>query len=249
MGPARTFFTHSPQLVPLVLTLHPDDYRTHTSCLSEVERYETKGRRPKPAKQTPQQQWTTLLASCATSCPPHLKTYFQTMAALDNVPRKEKQFRNFANNSLNLNPRESQRLLGEIWRVLMDAREQQRQAHDSQSEPQRTVPSDAAEEATPMTLTRDEGSTEAEPHNDTHREETTTVEEPDVSAKTVKKAMKRILKESKEQSLTLKQLRRTLTKHLGLSKNRKEQLKRLIKANLNEKKFIMENKVIRLQVH
>jgi hypothetical protein len=96
-----------------------------------VERYEKKSSHSKlqPAKVTPQQAWTNLIANAAASAsahndtttlalPRHLQPYLQTMANLDNVPRKAKAFYNFTSNSLNLRGPKGQAVVTEIWNYL-----------------------------------------------------------------------------------------------------------------------------------
>merc|ERR1719329_1090391 len=94
-----------------------DDYRNHTSCLTEAERYEKSVYRgpktnstphhpnsnTKPKKQTPQEQWTHLIQQ-ASQTPLHtttdtnsdfdalLQSKFDQLCQYTNVPRKEKQF-------------------------------------------------------------------------------------------------------------------------------------------------------------
>jgi hypothetical protein len=93
-----------------------------------VERYEKKSSHSKqPAKVTPQQSWTNLIAKAAaasssankdTTLPRHLQPYLQTMANLDNVPRKAKAFSNFTSNSFNLRGPKGQAIVTEIWNYL-----------------------------------------------------------------------------------------------------------------------------------
>jgi hypothetical protein len=97
--------------------------------VTEVERYEKKSSQSKQStKMTPQQAWTNLIAEAAaaaasttnndTTLPRHLRSYLQTMANLDNVPRKAKAFYNFTSNSLNLRGPKGQAIVTEIWNYL-----------------------------------------------------------------------------------------------------------------------------------
>ncbi|GKY94617.1 hypothetical protein MPSEU_000427200 [Mayamaea pseudoterrestris] len=243
---------HSVSCADCLVSFPDDEYRAHTSCMTEVERYETKGRVNKHTKITPQQQWMDLLSSSVHSCPLHLKQYFQTMASLDNVPRKEKQFRNFAQNSLHLNARESDKLLTEIWMYLIKVKEQQRDAKQAIQDKEHLLNAKTKETAIQNedleTFTNsnlsDGDATLGSILPVTDQQHASGI----LTSETVKKAMKSALKESKDNSLTLKKLRKTLRKKLGLSKTGKGQLKRLIKVNLSAKKFVVEDEIIRLQV-
>ena len=219
--------------------------------MTEVERYETKGKINKNIKVSPQQQWMDLLSSSLDSCPAHLKPHLQIMASLDNVPRKEKQFRNFASNSLHLHARESERLLSEIWKFLMDLKEQQRSNQQATQAKDPSTARDAADTSNvPETPLNDQTQGLADGvATEVPSVGVTGVDGPDsLTTAVVKKAMKRVLKDSKDNSLPLKKLRRTLRQQLGVSSDGKSKLKRLIKANLS-KKYVLDGKVIRLQVH
>jgi hypothetical protein len=216
--------------------------------MTEVERYETKGKANKNTKVSPQQQWMDLLASSVDSCPAHLKHHFQTMASLDNVPRKEKQFRNFAQNSLHLHSRDSENILTEIWKYLMAVKEQQRD--DKQATKDKQLTANVVNKQSPIHEIAEEVS-QAKPDDIT-----TTNQAPEqrsnssdnLTSETVKKAMKCVLKDAKDNVLPIKKLRKTLRKNLGISKSGKDQLKHLVKANLTASKFIVKDKTVRLQV-
>jgi hypothetical protein len=80
----------------------------------------------KKAKVTPQQAWMDLITSSVESAPPNLRDFMQALTHLDNVPRKEKQFRNFASNSLNLRGNKNgDSIVGEIWGLLKRLRDEQ----------------------------------------------------------------------------------------------------------------------------
>jgi cell growth-regulating nucleolar protein len=97
--------------------------------VTEVERYEKPNPNKKKVKVTPQELWTDLIASSVDSAPAHLRGYMESMTHLANVPRKEKQFRNFTSNSLNLRGnRNADSVVGEIWGVLKGLRDEQQKA-------------------------------------------------------------------------------------------------------------------------
>ena len=53
LGTISLFLGDKPQLFSLY---HTDDYRAHTSCMTEAERYEGKLAKPKSQKRNPQQE-------------------------------------------------------------------------------------------------------------------------------------------------------------------------------------------------
>ena len=53
--------------VILTQIIYTDDYRLHTSCISEAERYEKTGAKPKKTKRNPQQEWMDIVETCAPS--------------------------------------------------------------------------------------------------------------------------------------------------------------------------------------
>lgn len=89
-------------------------YQAHTSCISEAEKYEKslyKGPKAgnkggKGKKRNPQEEWMEMIASVACDnsetggVSSILRRYLSRMAELGNVPRNEKKFKNFLNNSL-----------------------------------------------------------------------------------------------------------------------------------------------------
>jgi hypothetical protein len=92
----------------------------------------------KNKKLSPQEAWMELLHSSIPTAPPSIKSYLQTMVQLDNVPRKEKQFRNFATNSLNFRGNNAKKELDSIWNFLKKQKEkQQKQKEEEQAKQQK----------------------------------------------------------------------------------------------------------------
>lgn len=58
-------------------------------------------------------------------CPPNLKAHVQKILGYDNVPRKEKAFRNFASNSLRLFGREGEITVSSLWKHFSAVRQKQ----------------------------------------------------------------------------------------------------------------------------
>uniref|UniRef100_A0A7S0CKI2 Zinc finger C2H2 LYAR-type domain-containing protein n=1 Tax=Proboscia inermis TaxID=420281 RepID=A0A7S0CKI2_9STRA len=115
-----------------------DDFRSHTSCVTEAERYEKtvyRGVRKgesggansgKKGKRKPQEEWNALLHIATTSAPLKIKHLMEQLCELDNVPRKEKQFRNFTINSLGLRGQDG--IVGEVWAHLSKVRDIEKSA-------------------------------------------------------------------------------------------------------------------------
>jgi hypothetical protein len=97
--------------------------------VTESERYEKRTTTANGKKKSsPQEVWMDLIATSIESAPPHLTQHLDTMASLGNVPRKEKQFRNFTKNSLRLDKRDAHTIVDEVWQFLQGLRAQQRTA-------------------------------------------------------------------------------------------------------------------------
>mmetsp|Transcript_14846 Transcript_14846/g.22252 ORF Transcript_14846/g.22252 Transcript_14846/m.22252 type:complete len:212 (+) Transcript_14846:19-654(+) len=107
-----------------------DDYKQHTSCVTEAERYEKtvykgpKKNETKGRKLTPQESWMEIINDSFEKCPPAATSYLETLSSYDNVPRKEKAFRNFAANSLNLRGAHGDAIVSSIWSHLSSVREE-----------------------------------------------------------------------------------------------------------------------------
>ena len=234
---------------------HADDYRAHTSCLTEVERYEKRAPK-KNGKVPPQQMWMNLIADAINTAPGHLKHHLHAMASLDNVPRKEKAFRNFTSNSLNLRGKSGEATVSEIWIFLSDLREEQQKSkqqpapptkdhkatRNQQTEKQGVLDCPANVEDV-CSVDKDEACETTGQKNMGGR----TTSEIAISKKTVKKAMKRALKmASSERSLTVKTLQKMVHKKLVCDK---KLLKNLVAQNLKSSdKFVIDGKRITLKV-
>jgi hypothetical protein len=177
------------------------------------------------------------------------------MVSLDNVPRKEKPFRNFAENSLNLaSARDRSQTVNEIWKYLMVLKDQQRQQQpvrharevmvgDGEKQKEKSMQAAESTKLAPTStgpLAVDQDTPQAEIKTDLQADK--------VTAKRIKKVMKRVLKGSKDNSMPFKKLRQAVRTELGLSRDEKKTLKRLMHQNLSKKTFTLEDKVVRLQL-
>lgn len=160
---------------------------------------------------------------------------------LDNVPRKEKAFRNFTKNSLRIPNHLKDTLVTEIWEFLMLCKkekdeERQKNENEQKKSEQPEVSMSEKQEQEPPTST-------GFSLNDTSKadkiEEDATVPSASISKtekKEIKKAMKKILKKSPNQRLKVKELRRKVKLKVSLDKYKKEEWKKIMWDQILEQK-------------
>jgi cell growth-regulating nucleolar protein len=124
-----------------------DEFKKHTSCVTEAERYEKSiyrgpkkadeisgGGNKKKKKMSPQESWMSLIHSSVDDAPSDLKPWLEQIVNLgDNVPRKEKQFGNLVANSLRIHNKST---VEKIWKYLQSIREEQRAQQEKAKEAQ-----------------------------------------------------------------------------------------------------------------
>jgi hypothetical protein len=163
------------------------------------------------------------------------------MAGLDNIPRKEKQFRNFTANSLNLRGKNGDAVVGEIWKVLNVERER-RQAEKENQRRQEIEKQVAVEKEDEENSTKQ--SKEEVPEAESSRSNA------ELDPKAVQKAMRKALKQAPNRSMKLKELRRLLGEKMALSKDAKKLLKKIMQDSppdtAKESKVKVEGKLIML---
>lgn len=103
-----------------------NDYNSHTSCISESEKYGGKNYKPKPNENKgglKQNVWTEEIRKAITTenLEPNIKIILQKVAELPNTPRKEKKFGNFL---ANLGYKEK-KTVDEVWAVLQRIQKKQ----------------------------------------------------------------------------------------------------------------------------
>jgi hypothetical protein len=199
-----------------------------------VERYEKRTAVKRNDKSTPQQQWMELIQSSIETAPAHLKHYLQSMANMDNVPKKEKQFRNFATSSLNLRGnRNSETIVTDIWNQLQGLRAKQRVTAEAQG---KDAGEKKEERGDQVEMNEELNDAHINPMPPTKESTCRNKSKPDVDKKTVKKAMKKVLKKAVNHTLTTKRLKKALQDHLGMPKSARSQLKELVQLNLQASK-------------
>lgn len=226
-----------------------DDYRKHTSCLTEAERYEktvyrgpkkgsdgedTSERNHKKRKRNPQEIWNDLIAaaaSAATDVDPALRRTLEDLTRLDNVPRKEKQFRNFTANSLRLTPRDDRTdLVGRTWRYLAEVRELERKRETTTTKSHQAAETEPSTTSLPPppqqppSLLKKEEKTTAESSKDVSHDDYENI----VDSRKLVRTMRRILKKAPERRLRLKELRGKVKTKMNVAKSTKKKLKRMM---------------------
>ncbi len=236
-----------------------DEYRTHTSCISEAERYEKsiyRGSRKldesgtghrqqhthqKCKKLSPQESWNETVQSAAKMAPPSLKNYMDQLAILENVPRKEKQFRNFTDNSLKLKGPKAETVKSEMWTLLMKVREEGKTEEQSTSAVNKVVdpapgPSTATETKTAISGSDDEQATGVD------------TEYP--SEKSVTKAIKKALKKASNKQLKFKALRKQVQSKFAFitDKSGKKKWEKILQncVDANPKHFSVDGELVTL---
>ena len=208
--------------------IYIDDYRMHTSCITEAERYEKSAAKPKKTKRDPQQEWMDIVEACTSSAPSHLRDHMLTMSSLDNIPRNEKKFVNFASNSLGLRG-SNKRIVDEIWSYLR----QERERRITEKEKNALIEKEKKE-----ALEKSIAATKSAEN----------VTDVSIDTKQVKKIARKALKKASNQSMAIKKLRKTIIKEMGLPKTAKKRLKSILieTANTSKNRIKIDGKLMSL---
>lgn len=114
---------HAVTCVDCSQTFYGNDFESHTTCISEAEKYEGSLYKAKKAtKQSPQEAWMSVVeeaARTATKAPPSIQSHLSRLCDFGNVPRNQKKFGNFVKNSLRIF---SDQVIDMIWKHLEDLR-------------------------------------------------------------------------------------------------------------------------------
>jgi cell growth-regulating nucleolar protein len=230
-----------------------DDYRAHTACVTEAERYEKslyKGQKnssKKKIKLSPQQSWIQLVQKSAETAPYKVQNILKKILDLgDNCPRKEKQFRNFVSNSLSL--RNGEDVITEVWDYLQKCRTQEPGVNDRVSE---EIEEDEKDTDVQVVQPKGDQRSIEEKKQGKIQDGVDATPGPshdkDIEPSKVIKAMKKALKKSPGQKMKLKELRKQIKNQLELEKHTKGQLKRLIERQLaanNTSRVRLEGKTV-----
>ncbi|KAL3822908.1 hypothetical protein ACHAXA_010691, partial [Cyclostephanos tholiformis] len=235
------------------------EYRTHTTCISEAERYEKSifrgdrlldesgtghrmHRQLNGKKLSPQETWQETIKIAADRAPQSVKFYLDQLAILENVPRKEKQFRNFTVNSLRLKGPQGEQIKGEIWALLVKTKEEANIAKKEEEENKNQPKQIPMEKSDPSKETPDAAISDS---GDEHDKATVLPSE-----KAVTKAMKRVLKKAPNKKLNFKALREKVQESLSfkVGKSGKKEWKKLLRGcvDANKKKMLLDGKIVSL---
>lgn len=179
------------------------------------------------------------------------------LAMLENVPRKEKQFRNFTVNSLRLRGPGGENIKGEIWALLSKVREDEKKKREEeenarkkkqqskQSEEKDTSPEVAKEsEATAVNVSEDDNNSSESKNNASSAKDLP-------SEKAVTTAIKKALKKAPNKQLKFKALRKQVQESLAFKADKgaaKKQWKKLCQqcVDANPKKLVVDGKTVSL---
>lgn len=242
-----------------------DDYRTHTTCISEAERYEKsifrgarkldesgtghRTHRQNCKKLSSQEVWQETVQIAAETAPPSVKSYMDQLAMLENVPRKEKPFRNFTVNSLRLKGPHCEQIKSEIWALLVKVREESNSAkkeeEENRKQPKQIPKEDEVDESVHSKKTSSDA---AVSDSDDEPSEDTAIDLP--SEKAVTKAMKKALKKAPNRQLKFKALRKQVQESLSFNvdKSRKKKWQKFLHecVEANPKKLLLDGKNVTL---
>jgi len=109
-----------------------DEFKEHTKCISEEEKYSAKGFVAKPNKNKgaqKQESWTETLQNLINKpgLDPQIKRIVERIAAQTNVPRKKPKFINFVKNSMKISLDNANK----VWDVVEEALEEFKQATEA----------------------------------------------------------------------------------------------------------------------
>lgn len=103
-----------------------DEFRAHTKCITEDEKYSAKGFVAKPERNKgaqKQEAWTEIIQNhltVATDLDAWTRTKLERVAAQTNIPRKKAKFINFISNSMRISPNDALK----IWSIIEKALEE-----------------------------------------------------------------------------------------------------------------------------
>ncbi|GMI30730.1 hypothetical protein TrCOL_g765 [Triparma columacea] len=259
---ARCSSCYAVTCVDCNVTFHGDDYRAHTSCISEAERYERtvyrgvrKGEKGKGGKQTPQDAWNAIVEEARerkAEAGANIRDYLCQLCDCENVPRKEKQFKNFTANSLRLRGKE--REVGMMWDFLAKLRAEKNEIREAEKKKE-----SEEEERKKAMVKKELEEKEAKEKEAKEKEESgknkrkapsdSTSDSTDSSAAV--KVIKKILKSSPSNSLKLKSLRaqshaKLVKKDIYKGENDDSFKKFIKKIVKNSDKFSLEAKHVTL---
>ena len=233
-----------------------DEYRNHTSCISEAERYEKtiyrgsrkldesgtghRSQQQRGKKLTPQEAWSNTIQTAADIAPQSIKSYMNQLTMCENVPRQEKKFRNFTNNSL----RCSEKVKSEIWALLVEVRAKDRQAKEEEEAKRKKEQQQQKEKQLA------EKKKKTKPVSESSDDESSKSSGKLPSKKVITKAIKKVLKKAPNKQIKFKALRKQIHESLAFKANKsgKKKMKKLLTECIsdNPTKMKIDGKLVTL---
>lgn len=171
------------------------------------------------------------------------------MSGLDNVPRQEKKFYNWAANSLNLRGR-NEAIAGEIFNVLKEEREKRQKVKELAKAQQDEQKKKAQEEAASKTSEKSSKDEESDSDDDSDSDKADKKKpETKICPIKVKKAMKKALKKAPNKAMKIKEMRKLLGEQLNIPKSAEKRLKEMVlqAPEISKSKIVVDGKIIKLQ--
>ena len=185
-------------------------------------------------KMSAQEAWTLLIADGVGTAPPAIRPNLERLAMLDNVPRKEKQFRNFAANSLSMRRSEAEEMAGEIWKHLSQLREEQKKANEDGRKKQEAEAEAKASKAEAVKEEAKRGEGVEGSSSSSSSSESSEGGDSRSESRRVSIAMTKLLKEAPRKKMKVSKLGKKVKKELLLKRKKKEMkvlLKQIIAAS------------------
>lgn len=193
---------------------------------------------------TPQEQWSEIINQSVENCSPTLSNHLQNLSAYDNVPRKEKAFRNFSANSLNLRGASGDAIITSIWKHLSSIREENMKNQEKQKQ------ANVAELKEKTELKESPVKIEENVKGDNVSKDSSS-KATKKSTKKVVKTIRKALKKAPSKQLKMKELRELVKMKLRdeLTDMSKDDLKKTIKeAIAGESSILLDGKSVRLSL-
>ncbi len=176
-----------------------------------------------------------IVETCTSSAPSRLRDHMITMSSLDNIPRNQKKFINFASNSLGLRG-SNKGIVDEIWNHLKKERER-RIAEKEKNEQIEKEKKEQLEKSIPVTKSEEKKIS---------RDSKSQTSGDSIDIKKVRKIAKKSLKKAPKQSMKMKKLRKMIRKEMGLPDTADKQLKSILieTAKTSKNRIKLDGKIM-----
>ena len=102
------------------ITFDSKSFKNHTSCISEEKKTHGKLYKHVEKKQTLQDRWFNFVSGDVSGLDSEESTLLSKIVEFDNVPRKEKKFKNFVRNSVRSGGRNQDMIVDRLWKKLKE---------------------------------------------------------------------------------------------------------------------------------